>query len=160
MSNVGFIDIDDGIVVFVDGLDDGLYVGAKLLFALVKAEGNDEVKEHVGVRGTLDHAEIVQGEAGVHAADEGDDLFLDLQRMLVVGGDRVHMDDGITAELFAQILFDVVDHIVRFDEVGVGGNLRVKGDHHTSGTVVVNDEIVDPFHALVCVDDVGDLVNE
>lgn len=159
-SYIGFIDIDDGIIAFVDGLDDGLYVGAELLFALVKAEGDHEVEEHVGMRGTLDHAEIVQSQTGIHAADECDDLFLDLQRMLVIGGDGVHVDDGITAELLTQILLDVVDHIVRFDEVGIGGDLCVQRDHHASGTVVVDDEIVNTCYALVRVDDIGDLVNE
>ena len=160
LSYIGFIDIDDGIIVFVDGLDDGLHVGTKLLFALVKAEGDHEVEKHVGMRGTLDHAEIVQGKAGIHTTDQRNDLFLNLQRMLVVGSDGVHVDDGITAELLAQILLDVVDHIVRFNEVGIGRDLCVKGDHHASGTVVVDDKVVNPFHALVRVDDVGDLVNE
>ena len=137
-----------------------MHVGTKLLFAFVKAEGDHEVEKHVGMRGTLNHAEIVQSESGIHTADECDDLFLDLQRMLVVGGDGVHVDNGITAELFAKILFDIVDHIMRFDEVGIGGDLCVKGDHHTSGTVVVDDEVVNPFHAFVCVYDIGDLVNE
>ena len=70
------------------------------------------------------------------------------------------MDDGIATHLLTQFLFNVVDHIVRLEQIGIAGYLRVERDHSSCGTVIVNDQIVDALNALVRVNNVLDILDE
>ena len=74
----------------------------------------------------------------------------------VVHGDGVHMDGGEAAVFLVQLPFDVVDHIVGGEHVGVLVHLRVEGDHHPTGTVIVDVQIMYAQDPLVGGDGVGD----
>ena len=54
------------------------------------------------------------------------------------------------AQLLPQFLLHIVDLIVEGQHILVGGHLRVEGDHHPAGAVVVDDQIVDA-HRLDCI---------
>ena len=111
------VDINDREIIHVDGFDDGFDVFADLIVVLFEIVGDDDVEDDVGMCRTRDHTEIVDGQRGVDAGDEGCYLFANRFRELVVRCDRVHMDDGIAVQMLAQLLFDVVDHIVRFEQI-------------------------------------------
>ena len=154
------IDINDREIILVYRFYDRLYIFADLIVAFLEAVGNYDVENDVGVRGTRYHTEIVDGELGVDAGDERGNLLANRIGQLVVGCDRVHMYDGIATHPLTQFLFDIVDHIVRGEHIGVAGDLRVERDHSTRGAVIVNDQIVDALNALVRVNYVLDILDE
>ena len=52
------------------------------------------------------------------------------------------MNGGGAVELFLQGMLDIVDLIVYFQQISLCGNLCVKGNDASAGTIVMNDEIV------------------
>ena len=112
------------------------------------------------MRRTGDHAEIMNCNSFVDYLHEFGDFFSRLHRDLIVRFNRVHMDDGITAELCRKLFFNIVYHIVRFEQILIGGNLRVKGDHPSARTVIVNDEVVKTEDPLVRHDGFAYFVDE
>ena len=107
--------------------------------------------------GPRHHTEIMDADLVIDAVDQGRHPLPGLLRDAVIGDDGVHVDDRLAAQLFPQLLFHVVDLIVELQHVFRGGDLRVDGDHHPAGTVVVDNEVMDTQDALVGHDDVPDL---
>ena len=120
------VDINDREIISVDRFDDGFDIFTNFIVILFEIVGNDDVEDDVGMCRTRDHTEIVDGQRGVDAGDEGCNLFANRFCDLIVRCDRVHMDDGIAVQMLAQFFFDIVDHIVRFEQIGVAGYLGVE----------------------------------
>ena len=70
------------------------------------------------------------------------------------------MDHRVAAQLLPQFLLHIVDLIVEGQHILVGGHLRVEGDHHPAGAVVVDDQIVDAHDPRVGHHKVVDLLDQ
>ena len=77
------------------------------------------------------------------------DLIPEDNGCAVIRGDGVHVDHRLAAQLSVQLLFDVVDGVVDRHDAAGGRDLRVEGDHHPAGAVVMNHQIVNPGDLLV-----------
>ena len=125
-----------------------------------EAEGRHHVEDEVGVGGAGDHAEVVEGEAGVDALHQRHHRLLRLGHQGVVRRHGVHVDDGVAVQLRLELALNVVDLVVDFQQVGLGGDLRVEGDHQPPGAVVVDQQVVDADDGGVGQHQRGDLVHE
>ena len=57
-------------------------------------------------------------------------------------------------------MFDVVDLIVDDKQIAVSRNLSVKGDDQTSGTVVVDNQVMHSMHKRMGKDDLLDFFHQ
>ena len=110
--------------------------------------------------GSRYHAEIVDVDGVVDAVDQGLDPPPGLLGDAVVRHHRVHVDHCVATQLLPQLLLHVVDLIVEGQHILVGGHLRVEGDHHPAGAVVVDDQIVDAQNGAVGHHQIPDALDE
>ena len=54
----------------------------------------------------------------------------------------VHMDDSTAGKLLLQLALYVINQIVQLHKAALGIDLRMQGDHPSSGTVIVNEQVV------------------
>ena len=99
--------VHHSIVISVQSSDRGLDLGGDLLIRQAETKGHHGIKNDIGMGGTGDHAEIVDGNVIVNAAYQRGDSLAGLLGNPVIGHHGVHMDDGVTAQLLPQ--FDFVE---------------------------------------------------
>ena len=126
----------------VKGTDEGPELPGYLSVLQPEAEGRHHVENQVGVGGAGDHAEIVDTEGRIDAMGQLCDLIPEDNGCAVIRGDGVHVDHRLAAQLPVQLLFDVVDGVMDRHDAAGGRDLRVEGDHHPAGAVVMNHQIV------------------
>ena len=126
----------------VEGADEGPELPGYLSVLQPEAEGRHHVENQVGVGGAGDHAEIVDTEGRIDAMGQLCDLIPEDNGCAVIRGDGVHVDHRLAAQLPVQLLFDVVDGVMDRHDAAGGRDLRVEGDHHPAGAVVMNHQIV------------------
>ena len=121
---------------------------------------DDHVEDEVCVALARNHAEIVDRDALVEFFYDHLDLVLKLHEIFVFRVDRVHVDDSLAIEFLCQIVLDIVDDVMDVEHVLKSGNFRMKGDHLSARTVVVDDHVVDTADGLVGHNDLFDPADE
>ena len=109
---------------------------------------NDKVKNQIGVRRPLHHAEIVDRKAGINAPYNLRELQPQAVDLLVLHHDRIHVDHHIHVEFFLDFAFNQVNGVMAFHNIRIGGNFRVCGGKDAVWPVVVNDQVMHADHAF------------
>ncbi len=91
---------------------------------------------------TAYNTKIVKGQLLIEPVDDIGDLMAQLIDLRIIGDDRVHMDDSTAGKLLLQLALYVINQIVQLHKAALGIDLRMQGDHPPSGTVIVNEQVV------------------
>ena len=98
--------------------------------------------------GSGDHAEIMDGDAGIDDLHQLGHFCPHMQHGFIIGDDGVHVDHRVALKLFFQRLFRQVDGVMQLHQVAVGGHLCVEGDHHPARAVVVHHHVVNGHNGV------------
>ena len=91
---------------------------------------------------TAYNTKIVKGQPLIKPVDDIGDLMAQLIDLRIVGDDRIHVDDSTAGKLLLQLALYVINQIVQLHKAALGIDLRMQGDHPPSGTVIVNEQVV------------------
>lgn len=95
------------------------------------------------------HAEIVERKPRVDLRHDRLHALAHLVDLGVVGHDGVVVDDQLHAELFRDVALNVVDQLMRLQNVLARVQLHMDAGKAPAGAVVMDDQIVDAEHARV-----------
>lgn len=140
---IGPLHIHYGVIVAVQSPDRSLDLLTDLVIRQTEVEGDHRVENQVRVGGSGHHAEVVDVDGVIDAVDQGLDPLPGLFCDAVIRHHRVHVDDCLAAQTLLELFFHIVDLIVEIQHVFGRRHLRMEGDHHPAGTVVVDDQIMD-----------------
>ena len=84
----------------------------------------------------------MHGDALVDGGEDVGNRVAELVHTGVAGDHGVHVDGRDTTELLAEAVLEVIDDIVKLENVAFRGNLRVKGDDAAAGAVVMHHQVV------------------
>lgn len=114
---------------------------------------NDDIKDDIGMGRAFDQTEVVEEDFRIGIFQQVGDGLPQMVCLFVVGDDRIHMDDGIALKFVVKAVFDVVDHIMEYEEAAVCRDFGMEGDHDTARAVIVDDHIVDSLDMLIAHND-------
>ena len=137
-----------------------LYEIAYLSVGIFLGEGNCDIKNKICMSVTANESEIVDVKSFVDLLNERARKSEHLVYLGIVGNDGVHMYRCVNIESAAKLLFNVVDHIVRIENIALAVNLNVKGNDCNARAVVVNDHIVNSESIGELGYDLADLLKE
>ena len=100
----------------------------------------------------LHHAEIMNVEARINQAHLIQHHTAQRIHASVIGDNGIHVDGANHSQLSRNLLFNVVDHIMRFINVGRAIHLNVHRGHGAAGAVIVNVQIMNPQRAGILMD--------
>ena len=103
---------------------------------------NHNIENDVCMGRTAYNTKIVKGQLLIEPVDDIGDLMAQLIDLRIIGDDRVHMDDSTAGKLLLQLALYVINQIVQLHKAALGIDLRMQGDHPPSGTVIVNEQVV------------------
>ena len=101
------------------------------------------------MRGTRNYAEIVYAQILAKRLNYALHTCLDQIYLLVVGNDGVHMYGASDIMLRKELLFNIVNVVVRLKEIALSIDLRVEGCDSHSRAVGMYHKIVDTDYALI-----------
>ena len=113
-----------------------------LLLGEGKLKGNGHVKDEVAVRVSAHHTKIVHTHVGVQLEQKLGHALAQSVDLAVVGHDGIHVNGGLNAAFPTQALLNVVDHVVREEDVLLSVHLNVQGRDDVPRTVIVHRQIV------------------
>ena len=163
-QNSGFrvvpVYIDDSVVVrvyFFYGLINGL---GQALRGHGELHGNDDVKDQVGVGRSLDDAEIVHGDDRVNGLDDFQNLLSQMNRLGIFILHRIHVDHSLAVELLGELPLDIVDGVVKLQDIAGCRHLAVERNDLSSGAVIVDQEVMDTENFRVGQGDLADALDK
>ena len=120
-----------------------LYQLAQLLLPVLHGKRQNHVKNDVCMPAAAHHAKIVDRKLGIDPLENFHHACMNPRQLLVVGDNRVVMNDQLHTEFLSHLPLQLVNSLVRVENILVVIHLHMRACKTPAGSVVVNHEIMD-----------------
>ena len=135
------------------------YLLAQLGFAHAHAVGHDAVEDDIRVASSAHEAKVVKGQTCSYFVQMLMQVYAQALDLRVVCNDGVVVYDELEVSVLGEVTFDIVDDIVTFERVGIGGHLHMNARKGPAGTVIVDDKIMYSEHTGIAENAVADIAH-
>ncbi len=91
---------------------------------------------------SLYHAKIVNGDKGVDFVDQFKNLMVDFHGFLILILDGIHMNNRVTVKLTAKLPLNIINGIMKKQNVSGGRNLAVERNHLPPRAIIVDQHVM------------------
>ncbi len=113
------------------------------------------------MRGARHHAEIMDEDRCIQiSVNAREHRRLRIVDLLIIGGNRIHVNHRRAVQFLGKAVFDGIDHIVQRHDIAAGGHFGVQRNHHAPRAVIMHRQIMYAHDIGVFAHDIADALHK
>ena len=107
------------------------------------------IKDHIRMCPASDDPEIMKTKYRINPVNHCCDHFFQFIGIGIIRRNRIHMNDGLAMQLFIQFFFNIINHIVNFQNIPTCRYLCMQRNHESARPVVMHHKIMNSQNTLM-----------